>query len=242
MRYDRSILDFVTADAQRLSRSVGPSDRRRLDEYLYGVRDLERRIAAMAERTGALPGFDRPAGLPSDPEQYDFARHARVMFDLLTLALQADLTRVATFMLGHEGSGKAYPEMGVPEAHHALTHHGNDPVKREKVARINRYHLDQFAYFVGRLQALPEGNRSLLENSIVLYGSGISDGNVHDHGNLPVVLAGTAGGRISAGWHRKYAQDTPMTNLYLNLLESLGTPLESLGDATGRLAPLTING
>lgn len=234
-RYDRSILDFVSEDARSLSASLGLSDRRKLDEYLYAVRDIERRISFVAEKTKDLPAFghssaDYQAGVPED-----FAQHARLMFDLLAVAFHADLTRVATFMLAHEGSTRAYPEIGIAEAHHPLTHHDNDAEKREKIARINCYHLEQFAYFVGRLRAVEEGGGNLLAHSMALYGSGISDGNSHDHGNLPVLLAGSGNGRFSAGWHRKYAQETPLANLYLTMLNVIELPVDHLGDATGTL-------
>ena len=234
-RYDRSILDFVSEDAQSLSASLGPSDRRKLDEYLYAVRDIERRISLVAQKTKDLPAFshasaDYQAGIPED-----FAQYARLMFDLVAVAFQADLTRVATFMLAHEGSTRAYPEIGIAEAHHPLTHHGNDPEKREKIARINRYHLEQFAYFAGRLRAVEEGGGNLLAHSMSVYGSGISDGNVHDHGNLPVLLAGGGNGRLSAGRHIRYAKETPLANLYLTMLNVIELPLEQFGDATGTL-------
>ena len=157
------------------------------------------------------------------------------MFDLLAVAFQADLTRVATFMLAHEGSTRAYPEIGIAEAHHPLTHHGNDPEKREKIARINRYHLEQFAYFTGRLRSIEEGGGSLLAHSMSVYGSGISDGNSHDHGNLPVLLAGGGNGRLSAGRHIRYVKETPLANLYLTMLNVIELPLEHFGDATGTL-------
>ena len=234
-RYDRSILDFVSEDAQRLSSSLGVPDRRKLDEYLYAVRDIERRIAAIADRTRDLPPFGHPAadyqaGIPENLSQ-----HARLMFDLLAVAFAADLTRVATFMLAHEGSGRAYAEIGIPEAHHPLTHHDHDPEKMDKVARINRYHLEQFAYFVGRLRETGEAGGNLLTHSLTLYGSGISDGNTHDHGNLPVVLAGNGGSRITAGRHIRYPKNTPLANLYLSLLDTLQVFVAHLGDATGRL-------
>ena len=235
LRYDRSILDFVSEDARRLAGTLGPPDRRKLDEYLYSVRDIERRIAAVAERTRDLPAFGHPAadyqaGIPED-----FAQHARLMFDLLTVAFAADLTRVATFMLAHEGSTRAYPEIGIPEAHHPLTHHDHDAEKIAKITHINRYHMEQFAYFTGRLQATTESGGSLLDHSLALYGSGISDGNTHDHGELPVLLAGRGSGRLSAGRHIRYKKNTPMANLYLTMLDAMHIPVEHLGDSTGPL-------
>jgi hypothetical protein len=234
-RYDRSILDFVTEDARDLQGALGPADHRKLDEYLDAIRDIERRITVAVTRTRDLPEIQRPAGIPED-----FSQYAHLMFDLLAVAFQADLTRVVTFMLAHEGSTHAYPEIGIPEAHHPLTHHDGDPEKREKVAQINRYHLEQFAYFLGRLHSTEEGERSLLANSMLVYGSGISDGNRHDHGNLPVLLAGSGRGRILAGRHIKYSEETPMANLYLSLLGLAGVPTEALGDATGRLDHLPV--
>jgi hypothetical protein len=234
-RYDQSILDFVSEDARRLSSTLGGSDQKKLDEYLYAVRDIERRIRVIAEKTKDVAAFghsasDYQAGVPAD-----FAQYSRLMFDLLAVAFQTDLTRVATVMLAHEGSTRTYSEIGIAESHHPLTHHDNDAAKREKVVRINCYHLEQFAYFAGRLRSINEGGANLLVHSLSVYGSGISDGNVHDHGNLPVLLAGSAGGRISAGWHRRFRSETPLTNLYLRMLEVMDVPVERLGDASGRL-------
>lgn len=234
-RYDHSILDFVSDDAQRLSASLGPPDRRKLDEYLYAVRDIERRISLVAEKTRDLPAFGHSSSEFQSDIPEDFAQYARLMFDLLAMAFAADLTRVATFMLAHEGSTRAYPEIGIAEAHHPLTHHDYNPEKMEKVATINRYHLEQFAYFVGRLHAIDEGGGNLLAHSMAVYGSGISDGNSHDHGNLPVLLAGGGNGRLSAGWHRKYAQETPLANLFLTMLNVIEVPGDHMGDATGTL-------
>jgi Protein of unknown function (DUF1552) len=231
-REDRSILDFVAEDARGLNASLGASDQHKLDEYLYGIRAIEQRIAMTAQRSPDLPEVSKPDGVPEN-----YAEHARLLFDLAAIALQADLTRVITFMMGSEGSVRPYPELGIPEGHHSLTHHDNDPEKIQKVVRINRYHAEQFAYFVERLNGIPQGDRTLLGDSVVLYGSGISDGNVHDHGNLPVVLAGTGGGRINmargpGGRHIRYEKETPMANLYLAILAAVRVPTDTVGDST----------
>ena len=177
---------------------------------------------------------ERPAGVPTS-----FEEHARLMFDLLTLAFQTDMTRVSTFMLGREVSARAYPEIGVPDAHHPVSHHQNDPDKLLKLSKINVFHTQQFAYFVERMAATPDGDGSLLDHSMLLYGSAISDSNVHMHDNLPLVLVGGAAGRIKGGRHLVYPKGTPVTNLFLNMLDKLGVPAENLGDSTGRLEHLT---
>ena len=231
---DHSILDFALEDARRLAMNVGVSDRLRLDEYFYGIRDMERRIALAAEKTRDLPAFERPpAGLQGVPS--DFAQHARLMFDLLTIAFQADLTRVATFMFALEGSTRSYPEIGIADPHHPLTHHDNQPALLAKVAKINAYHVEQFAYFLGRLESIPDGDGSLLTHSMALYGSGISDGNSHDHGNLPLLLAGSGGGKVKSGRHWRLAGGPPMANLLVGMLGVLGAEAQPLGDATGSL-------
>jgi hypothetical protein len=227
---DRSILDFALDDARRLAGTLGAADRLRLDEYLFAVRDIERRIALAAEKTRDLPAFDKPMGVPDD-----FGQHARLLFDLLAVAFRADLTRVATFMMATEGSGRPYPEIGIAEAHHPLTHHDNRPELLAKIARINTYHLEQFAYFLGRLQAIPEGGGNLLNQAVALYGSGISDGNSHDHGNLPILLAGGGGGRVKGGRHWQLGRELPMANLLSGILGVLGVESVAVGDSTGAL-------
>jgi hypothetical protein len=232
---ERSILDSVTERVRDLQRGLGVRDHVKISEYLEAVRDVERRIQK-AEEQGAreLPVVDRPAGIPPT-----FEEHARLMFDLLLLAFQTDLTRISTFMLGREVSGRAYPEIGVPDSHHPTSHHQNDPEKLAKLQKINAFHLKQFAYFVEKMRTTPDGDGSLLDHSALLYGSGISDSNIHMHDNLPLVLVGGAGGRIRGGRHVKYPKDTPVTNLFINMLDTIGVPLETLGDSTGKLDHLT---
>jgi hypothetical protein len=231
---DRSILDSVRERVSGLERELGPRDRAKLAEYLEAVRDVERRIAKAEEQSAReLPVVERPAGVPTA-----FEEHARLMFDLLTLAFQTDMTRVSTFMLGREVSARAYPEIGVPDAHHPTSHHQNDPEKLAKLAKINVFHTQQFAYFVDRMSQTPDGDGSLLDHSMLLYGSAISDSNVHMHDNLPLVLVGGAAGRIKGGRHIVFAKGTPVTNLFLNMLDKLGVPSDGIGDSTGRLPEL----
>jgi hypothetical protein len=234
-RLRRSILDFVAEDTERLQMSLGRTDRRKLDEYLTAVRDIERRIEA-AERDTADPGpsIEKPAGVP-----LSYGEHVHLMMDLMTLALQTDTTRIVTFMFAREGSNLAYREIGVSEAHHGLTHHMNDREKIAKISRINRYHMELFAALVGKLASIPEGDGSLLDHSMVVYGSGIADGNRHTHHDLPVLMAGRGGGSIHPGRHVRYPDETPMTNLYLSMLDRMGVPMDNLGDSNGKLEGLT---
>ncbi len=234
-RYNKSILDFVKEDTERLRGGLGPTDRRKLEEYLSSVREIETRIEA-AERHARQynPPFEKPAGIP-----VDFQEHARLMFDLLLVALQTDQTRIATLMLGREGSVRSYREIGISDAHHPLTHHRGNADMIEKVRRINRYHMEQFAYFLDRMQAAPDGDGTLLDHSMILYGSGLADGNRHTHNDLPVVLAGGGNGRLKPGRHIRYAGETPMTNLFLSMLDRLEIRPESIGDSNGRLEQLS---
>ena len=227
--YQKSILDFVRADTQKLQGQLGANDRRKLDEYLTAVREIERRIES-AERANqqATPTLEKPTGIP-----LDFAEHLRLMFDLLLAAFQTDSTRIITLMVGREGSGRSYRELGIPDAHHPLTHHKNDAEMVDKVRRINRYHAEQFAAFVGRLKATQDAQGSLIENVMILYGSGLSDGNRHQHNELPVVLVGNR--TMLGGRHMRYPQETPMANLYLAMLEQMGVQAESFSDSKARL-------
>lgn len=232
---DRSILDSVADRVRELQRGLGSRDGAKIAEYLDAVRDVERRIQKAEEQsTRELPTVDRPAGVPPT-----FEEHARLMFDLLLLAFQTDMTRVSTFMLGREVSGRAYPEIGVPDSHHPTSHHQNDPEKLAKLAKINLFHIKQFAYFVEKMRTTADGDGSLLDHSMLLYGSAISDSNVHMHDNLPLVLVGGGAGQIKGGRHLRYPKDTPVTNLFLNMLDKLGVSAEGLGDSTGRLPYLT---
>ena len=235
LREQRSILDFVRQDLTRLQSGLGAGDRRKLDEYAESIRDLERRIERAESQGGReLPALDRPGGIPDN-----FTDHAKLMIDLQVLAFQADLTRVTTFMMGREGTWRSYPGIGVPDAHHAVTHHSHDAEKIAKVIRINKHHVEMFRYMLDRMHATADGDGTLLDHSMVVYGSSIADGNQHTHHDLPVVLAGSAAGRVRGGRHLRYPRETPMNNLLLSMLDLAGVPTERLGDSTGRLEGLT---
>ena len=235
IRQDRSVLDYVGDRVAGLQQTLGPGDRTKLDQYFDAVRDVERRIHMAEEQSDReIPLFEQPAGIPDT-----FEAHSRLMFDLLALAYQTDLTRVGTFMLSREVSGRAYPEIGVPDSHHGCSHHQNDPAKLEKLAKINTFHMQQFAYFLDKLQSTPDGDGTLLDHSMLIYGSGISDGNIHFHMDLPVVMVGGGGGTLKGGRHLRYANDAPLTNLYVSVLGKLGIPVERFGDSTGKLEYLS---
>jgi hypothetical protein len=231
----RSILDVVSEDAKTLINKVGDTDRRKLDEYFSGVRELEMRIEMTeAQDREALPDLDVPYGRIEA-----FREHARLMFDLLVVAFQTDATRVATFMLDNAGGNRSYTEIGVKEAHHGLSHHRNDPETVAKIEKIDRYLVEQYAYFLEKLDSVADGEGTLLDNSMILYGSALGDGNRHTHHDLPIVLAGGAGGKIQTGRRMQYPTDTPMGNLFLSMLDVMGTPAETFGDSSGRLTGLT---
>ncbi len=231
--YKKSILDFALEDAQQLRSRLGQGDRRKLDDYLTSLREIEQRIARADTAAAGLPsGLARPSGIPQG-----YGEHIRLMFDIMTLAFQTDSTRVCTFMYANEGSTRPYPFIGVPEGHHDLSHHGGDPKKHEKLKKINRFHVEQFAYLLGKLKAIREGEHSLLDNTMIVYGSGISDGNRHNHDDLPILLAGKGAGTVKPGRHVKYSPQ-PLNNLYLSLFDRLGVPADRLGDSTGRLPKL----
>ena len=236
-RYERSILDLVADDTRRLQSGLGRTDRRKLDEYFTAIREVERQVEVMEKQIGtnteATPSVAKPDGIP-----IEFAEHARLMFDLLAIALQTDTTRISTFMLAREGSNRSYREIGISEGHHGLSHHRNDPALMDKVAAINQHHLEQFAYFLSKLKRTGDGESSLLDSTTVLYGSGISDGNRHNHDNLPVLLAG--GSRtFKTGRHVRYENGAPITSLYLSMLEAAGVPTEHFGDSEQRLDHLS---
>jgi len=234
-RYNKSILDFVMSDAKRLEGDLGATDRRKLDEYMSAIREIEHRIeTAERDNKDIAPTIDKPDGVP-----VDYAEHSRLMFDLQVIALQADLTRIITFMMAREGSTRPYREINISDAHHPLTHHRNNPEMVEKVTQINCYHLEQFAYFIGKLKATPDGDGTLLDHSLVLYGSGLSDGNRHQHNDLPVLIAGGACGSLETGRHVNYVKETPMNNLFVTALDRMGVPTEKLGDSTGELDHLS---
>ncbi|MEQ1870719.1 MAG: DUF1552 domain-containing protein [Vicinamibacterales bacterium] len=231
MRRNRSILDSVTNELNALNRNLGARDRSKVNEYMESIRDLERRIQR-AEEQGEreLPQVARPAGVPDTYEQ-----HAYLMFDLMALSYQTDLTRVVTFLMGREKSGRAYPEAGVPDSHHSVSHHQNRPEIMEKVAKINTFHMKLFAHFLDRMKATEDGTGSLLDSSAILYGAGMADSDSHYHHNVPALLMGGAAGQIRGGRHIEVSKGTPLTNLHLTLLDRLGVPVEKLGDSTGRL-------
>jgi hypothetical protein len=237
VREDRSILDSVKDAVAGLERRLGAGDRVKVAEYLDSMREIERRIQVAERQSGesliALP--DRPIGVP---ENYD--EHAKLMFDLAALAFQADITRVFTLLLGREQTNRPYPSIGVPEAHHAISHHQNDPQKLAKCAKINAYHIELLARFAEKLKAIPDGDATLLDNSMILQGSGLSNSDQHSHIDLPLVMVGGGGGRLKGGRHLRFPKDTPMNNLHLAMLEKVGVPVEKLGDSTGKidLAPL----
>lgn len=230
-----SLLDSVTVEITRLQQTLGPSDRNKVSQYLDSIREVERRIQRAEEDTNdnPLPDLDRPEGVPAS-----YGDHARLMFDLQVLALQGDITRVITFQLARETSNRTYPEIGVSDPHHPLTHHGNDPDKVAKVARINQFHVSLFAEFLQKLKATPEGNGSLLDHSLYLYGSGMGNPNVHDHNNLPIIVAGGAAGNMRGGRHIQFEKPTPLANLHLTLLDKVGVRLDSFADSNGQVDQL----
>lgn len=227
----RSLLDFVQEDAKDLARRLGGKDRAKLEEYLSVIRDVEQRLDRLASGTIAPENGSIPKDRPSN-----YAEHLRLMTDMLVLAFQADLTRVATFAFANEGSNRPYRFLGVPEGHHDLSHHGNDQDKQTKIKRINAFHLEQLAYLVQRLSEITEGESNLLENMALLYGSGIGDGNRHNHDDLPLLVIGRFGGQWKTGRHLRFPHNTPLANLYLTLLERLNLLQDRFGDSTGRLS------
>jgi len=230
-----SLLDSLKEEFVRLQKVLGPADRQRVSQYLDSVRDVERRIqrAEAGSSENPLPDVDRPVGVPEA-----YADHARLMFDLQVLALQGDITRIVTFQLAREASNRTYPEIGVSEAHHPLTHNNGDPEKVAKVAKINQFHVSLFAEFLKKLQATPEGNGTLLDHVLYLYGSGMGNPNVHDHVNLPIVVAGGAAGKMRGGRHIRFREATPLANLHLTLLDKVGVHLDSFADSDGKITEL----
>jgi hypothetical protein len=256
----KSILDFVREDAGDLQKKLGASDRRKMDEYFSAIRDIELRIqraeklpepklpdAAIAQRFVGHGDDDKPKdgqqkvqkdGKPAPVVPVDYAEHLRLMADLMVLAFQADVTRVATFVFANEGSNKPYPFINVREGHHDLSHHENNPAKKDKIRQINTFHTTQLAYLLEKLAAIPEGDGTVLDHCTIAYGSGNSDGNRHNHDDLPILLAGGACGTIKQGRHITYAKDTPLNNLWMSMLDRVKVNVETLGDATGRLKGL----
>ncbi len=230
-----SLLDSVTTEMQRLKLRLGASDRNKVDAYMDSIREVERRIqrAEASVSDNPLPDLDRPSGVPAS-----YADHAKLMFDLQLLAFQGDITRVVTFQLARETSNRTYPEIGVPEPHHPITHHGKNPEKLAKVAKINQFHVSLFAEFLQKLQDTPEAGGSLLDHTLYLYGSGMGDSDAHDHTNLPILVAGGAAGKMRGGRHIKYDTPVPLANLHLTLLNKVGVPLETFADSNGKVETL----
>ena len=235
LRRKASLLDFVNEDIARLQGKLGGADRAKVGEYLDTVREVERRIQRAEADTAdsRLPDLDRPIGVP-----VEYADHAKLMFDLQVLALQGDVTRVISFQLAREASNRTYPEAGVPDPHHPTSHHGNRPEKLAKIAKINQFHVSLFAYFLERLKATREGDGTLLDHSLYMYGSGMGNPNVHDHTNLPILVAGGAAGRMKGGRHIRYGQAAPLANLHLTMLDKVGVRLDSFQDSQGKIGEL----
>jgi hypothetical protein len=235
LKQDQSLLDSVTSRVKQLQQKLAPSDNRKVDDYLTSLRDVERRIQKAEEQSSKeVPDVTRPAGIPDAFEQ-----HVRLLYDLQLLAFQSDLTRVITFMYGREQTARPYPQIGIPEPHHSVTHHRNEPAQMEKCARIQRYHLELFAEYLEKLRKTPDGEGSLLDHVIILYGAGLSNSDRHTHGPLATLLLGGGAGTIKSGRHIVYPEHTPLTNLQLTLLNKLGVPSEKLGDSKGQFKELS---
>ena len=232
----KSVLDFIADDAKRLQSKLGRNDNRKLDEYMTGVREVERRIGTRtAKPVDIHVDYAIPDGIPGD-----YQDHMRMMCDLMVLAFQTDSTRIATMMFANAGDNKNYRKIGVAEGHHDLSHHGDNPEKLEKISQINRFHIQQLSYLMTKMKSIREGERNLLDNSMVVYGSGISDGNRHNHDNLPILLAGSGGGTIDTGRHLRYDLETPVCNLFMSMLDRMGVDTPFIGDSTGRLPGLSL--
>jgi hypothetical protein len=234
LRARSSVLDLVSERTQALTATLGTADRRKLDEYLFAVREIEKRIQSAETEQQVKPDMEMPAGIP-----VTFAEYVKLMYDLQVVAFQTDLTRIATTVIAREGSTRTYGEIGIPDPHHPLSHHRGNSEWIEKLVRINHFHVELFAYFLNKLDATQDGDGTLLDHSLIVYGSAIADGNNHTHYNLPVVLAGGGSGCVTPGRHVIYPEQTPMTNLYLTLLHHMGVRPEKIGDSTGRLEHLT---
>lgn len=233
--FRQSILDLVSEDAARLKGQLGQRDARKLDEYFEGVREIEKRLQKFENNQAALiaAGVGKPSGIPAD-----YGEHIRLMGDMMILAFQADLTRVCTFMFANDGSNRSFRQIGVSEGHHDVSHHGKDPKKMEKKRMIDQFYADQFAYVLRRMKEVKELDGTLLDNTMLVYGGGISDGDRHNHDNLPIIMAGRAGGTLQTGQHLVFPNETPMTNLFMSMLDRVGVRVEKLGDSTGRLQGL----
>lgn len=234
-QYKASVLDFVMEDAAKLQKQLGVKDQQKLDEYFTSVREIEKRVELAGKVAAQAPGgAERPTGIPSE-----YAEHSALMLDMAALAYQTDQTRILTFMFANEGSNRPYRNINISDGHHDLSHHQNDPAKHAKIREINHFHMQQFAAFIEKMASIKEGDGTLLDNCLFIYGGGIGDGNRHNHDDLPIVLVGKAGGTIKTGRHVKYPRNTPLNNLFLSVLDRLQVPCQSLGDSTGRLQGLT---
>ena len=233
--YKQSILDFVLEDAVKLKAQLGGRDQKKIDEYFQAVREIEQRLERFEKNraTALASGVKQPAGIPND-----YGEHIRLMGDMMILAFQADLTRVATFMFANDGSNRSFRQIGISEGHHDISHHGRSAEKMAKKKQIDRYHVEQLAYILNRMASIKEGDGTLLDNSMIVYGAGISDGDRHNHDDLPILVAGKGGGALRTGRHIKYAAHTPMNNLFLSMLDRVGVRVETLGDSTGKLQGL----
>ena len=235
-KFRHSVLDFVSSDTKKLEADLGPTDRRKLDEYLSSIREVERMIERAEHDNARIdPHMEKPYGVPPD-----FAEHFKLMSNMLTIAMQADLSRVFTFLVTREGSSRPYREIGIPDGHHPLTHHRNDPAMMDKVTKINIYQMQQFAGWVEKLKSIKEGDSTLLDNSMIVYGAGLGDGNRHNHEDLPTILAGRGGNYIKSGRRIVSRRETPMTNLHLTMMDRMGVHVEHFGDSSGRLQGLDL--
>ena len=239
-KYNQSVLDFIKDDATSLQKKLGAHDRQKLDEYFTGIREIERRVAFL-EKAGKATGAtstEFQQRIPGSTGNVEYPEQIKLLGDMMVLAFQADITRISTFMFADEGSGHAYQNIGIKEGHHDLSHHGSEADKLDKLQKINRYHIEQLAYILNKMKGIQEGDKTLLDNTMLVYGGGISDGNRHNHNDLPLLLCGKGGGAIKTGRHVKYPDKTPMSNLLVTMLDRFGIPGETLGDATGKLAQL----
>ncbi len=236
LKEERSILDYVSGSVDRLETKIGKNDRNKLSEYMDSIRDIERRIQKAEQQSTQLrlPVMERPNSIPAE-----FEDHAKLMMDMQVVAFQTDMTRVITLMLGKAGSNRPYRSIGISDGHHSITHHQNDPVKIEKVAKIDAHLVETFAYLIGKMKATPDGDGNLLDHSLIVYGSGLGDANVHTHHELPTAILGGGNGQIKGGRHLNYAKDTPMNNMLVSVLDMAGVRTEKFGDATGQLEYLT---
>jgi len=229
----KSVLDYVREEAKVLHQHLGSTDRNKLDEYLYSIREVESRLLGTDKLDRAeedIPDYPRPAGVPRA-----WSEHMKLLADVMALAFQTDSTRIMSFMFANEGSNRSYREIGIKNGHHEISHHGNDEEKQSQISQINQFHMGLFKYFLDKLNAVPEGESTLLDNTLIVYGSGIADGNRHDHGGLPIMTVGSGGGRFVTGQHLEFERETPLTNFYMTILDQAGSKAESIGDSTGKL-------